>query len=249
MKALFFAGILINVGASMSWLATPAIVGQVIDGLTNKQYDMIEDLMFWYALIIIGAAICDFVKNFIFNTIGKRVSMELKTDLYQQLICKDITFFDEHKTGELLSRLDSDTGAIRHGISYQVVEFIRLVIFISAMFFILFSISPFLTGSMICCMIPVIVYQVMAMKKSKVMTEKIQDVKAECSVIAEETFANARTVKAFATEEIETQRFKEKNAEAFQNEFTRGIMWAGLGFSFMLCIFGSQLLIILLGSW
>jgi ABC-type multidrug transport system fused ATPase/permease subunit len=81
------------------------------------------------------------------------------------------------------------------------------IIFISAMLVILVYLSPYMTSIMLICNIPVIFYFSFALRRSKTYQEEIQDIKAECSVIAEETFSNVKTVKAFATEKYESDRF------------------------------------------
>lgn len=107
----------------------------------------------------------------------------------------------------LVSRLNSDTDAISHGLSGQLVEMLHKVIFLTAMLAILFSLQPLMTIVMIVSNLPIFVYFGYCINKNMELVEEIQDIKAVCSVIGEETFSNAKTVKAFATEAIESTRF------------------------------------------
>jgi len=138
-----------------------------------------------------------------------------------------------------VSRLNEDTNTIKQGLSYELVQVIQKLFFIPAMLAILFYLSTYLATVMSLCILPVIVYFVVALSKSKKLQEDIQDTKAECSVLAEETFSNVRTVKAFCTENLETSKFRALNAAVFKTQFYQSDMWAGFGFTFQVCIYSS----------
>lgn len=85
--------------------------------------------------------------------------------------------------------------------------FIRSFVFILAAFGFLFAISWQLTLVMVSSIFPVIVFSGVYGKKMKSAQKLVQDRKAQISNVAEETFANVRTVKAFATENEESTRY------------------------------------------
>ena len=107
------------------------------------------------------------------------------------------------------------------------------------MLVILVYLSPYMTSIMLICNIPVIFYFSFALGRSKTYQEEIQDIKAECSVIAEETFSNVKTVKAFATEKYESDRFNDKNCTVFNTQHKQTLLWNGFGFTFQFCIYFS----------
>ena len=78
--------------------------------------------------------------------------------------------------------------------------FIRSFIFIIATICFLFAISWALTLAMLGSILPVILFTIFYGKAMKLNQKEIQDKKALISTIAEESFSNIRTVKAFATE-------------------------------------------------
>ena len=104
----------------------------------------------------------------------------------------------------LVSRRGSDTAVIQDGLSTNVSMFLRSFLFIIVAFVFLFIISWELTLVMIGTILPVIIFSVTYGKYMKTAQKKVQDGKAQISTVAEETFSNIRTVKAFATELYET---------------------------------------------
>ena len=72
------------------------------------------------AIAVVGSSIFTFLRIANFLTLAWRISWMIKYDLFNSLIHKDITFYDSNKTGELLSRMDSDTEIIQAALSFQI---------------------------------------------------------------------------------------------------------------------------------
>ncbi len=68
------------------------------------------------------------------------------------------------------------------------------------------------------------------------------------SSIAEETFGNVRTVKAFATEEAETQRFLIANTDVYNIGYTKALWYGGFNFVANFFVFGSMAAILSIGA-
>jgi len=59
-------------------------------------------------ILIVIAGISVFFRAAIFNILSERIARNLRKDYYSALVSKDIAFFDDRRTGELISRLNSD---------------------------------------------------------------------------------------------------------------------------------------------
>lgn len=114
-----------------------------------------------------GSSIAVFIRGTLFNLISERIAKNLRSDLYSSIVNKDVAFFDDRKTGDLLSRLNSDTSVIQDGLSTNVSMFIRSFIFIIAAIIVLFIISWELTLATLGTIIPVIVFSFIYGKKMK----------------------------------------------------------------------------------
>lgn len=101
---------------------------------------------------------------------------------------------------------------------------------------------------MIASILPVIVFSVYYGKMMKVSQKKIQDNKALISSIAEETFSNVRTVKAFATESDEVKRFQKGNTEVYNVGYTKAVWYGVFNFVANFFVFGSMAAILVLGA-
>ena len=92
---------------------------------------------------------------------------------------------------------------------------IRTTIFIVATLIILLLISPILTGATLIAVLIIIVFAIFYALKMKALQKKIQSEKAAMTTVAEETWANVRTVKAFSNEKKEIEKFDRDNGAVF----------------------------------
>ena len=89
--------------------------------------------------------------------------------------------------------------------------FVRSVLFIILVLCLTMYLSPTLTGVTFAAIIPVCIFAIVFSRKIRVLTRTMQDEKASMSSVAEESFSNVRTVKAFANELQECAKFAKGN--------------------------------------
>ena len=94
----------------------------------------------------------------IFNILSERIARNLRKDFYESLISKDIAFFDERRTGDLVSRLNSDIQVVQDVLGTNVSMFVRGVIFILIVLVIMLVISPPLTGTTFGGIVPLVIF-------------------------------------------------------------------------------------------
>ena len=94
----------------------------------------------------------------IYNILSERIARNLRKDFYDNLMSKDIPFFDESRTGDLVSRLNSDIQVIQDTLGTNMSMFVRGVLQILIMLGILLYISPTLTGTTMAGVVPLIVF-------------------------------------------------------------------------------------------
>ena len=115
-----------------------------------------------------------------------------------------MAFFDGRRTGDLISRLSSDTGQIESALSTQVAMMIKSGLYcIIVIILLMISISWKMTLFLIATMVPTMFFTPAYGRFAKQIRKDISDGQAASSNVAEEAIANIRTVKAFATEEVE----------------------------------------------
>ena len=98
--------------ASLNDMFVPDYIGKIVDAFNEENYegkDGVFQRLRERMLILCIGVICTFLQKMIFGTTGERIGNDLRKMLFGSIIDKDIAFFDSFRTGEILSRISSDT--------------------------------------------------------------------------------------------------------------------------------------------
>lgn len=203
---------------SLANFAVPGLVGVVVDAMTQDptDWDSIRKYCTFMLILVLVSSAFVWVRAMTFNSMSERIAMRLRYDIFYFLINKDVEFFDETKTGDILSRISSDTSVIQDGLSTNISMAIRSIITIGMNIAILAYISWKLTLLTVASIIPVVILAAANGWFQKKIQKQVQSEKAIMSSVSEEAISCIRTVKAFATEAFESKRYLESNEKVYQ---------------------------------
>ena len=214
-KALLIS-VIFMVAAEGTGLYNPILVADAYDALidisisSSERMDAINRTMIAVLIIHAAGLLAGFLRGAIMAAVGERVVARLRNNLYSRILSQEIAFFDEHKSGELVSRLGSDTTLIQVACSTAVPEvvvgFCKVVVCIALMFWL----SPPLAGVSIGFTVVIFMVCGPVGKKLAALSKAYQDVLGEAQNRSTEALGSARTVQAFAAEEREKDRYREK---------------------------------------
>lgn len=150
--AMLILSFIFTIGNEATNLITPLIVGNAFDALINpklddeERMDKINHWMLIAVIITILGIVASFCKAMMQGVIGERIVARLRCNLYGRILQQEIAFFDEHKSGELVSRLGSDTTLLQMVVSQSLPEVITQFAKVVAALLLMFYISSKLAG-------------------------------------------------------------------------------------------------------
>lgn len=147
------------------------------------------------------------LRAYLFIVSGERVVARLRRDLFQAVIRQEIGFFDEQRTGEITNRLAADTTVLQNAVSSNVSMLLRNGMTVIAGIAILLLTSWRLTLVMLSIVPIVVLGAVIYGRMLRALSRKVQDALARSTEVAEETLSGIRTVRAFARESLEVERY------------------------------------------
>ena len=143
----------------------------------------------------------------LFTVAGERVVARLRKDLFRSIIAQEISFFDQSRTGELTNRLASDTTVLQNAVTVNVSMALRFgVSALGAMGLLVYT-SPSLSGVALAVVPLVAISAALYGRLVRRLSKQVQDALAESTTVAEEALAGVRTVRAFAREDAEVERY------------------------------------------
>jgi len=188
------------------------------------------------------------IRYFYFTVVGDRIVTDLRNDLYQAIMAQEMGFFDERKTGELTSRLASDTQVLQSAVTVNLSMLLRYGAQAIGAFVLMFFTSWKLSLVLL-VLLPIvfgiaITYGRMVRKLSR----KVQDAIAASTSIAEETISGVRTVRSFAREGQERARYMEATEESFNLAKKRAVLGAFFGGGMSFLGYGAMAVVLWVGS-
>ena len=205
-RALCALGALIVAAATT--LIVPIAIRRMIDfGFTARGVALIDS----YFLVMIGVAaalaVASALRYYLVTTLGERVVADLRADVFAHLTSLSSAFFDEARTGEVISRLTADTTQIKAAAGTSISIALRnFVLFIGATVMMVVT-SPWLSAFVLAA-IPIIVLPLYAFGRAvRRRSRSAQDTLAEASAYAAELIGAVRVLQAFTNERLGISRF------------------------------------------
>jgi ATP-binding cassette subfamily B multidrug efflux pump len=213
-KLSLFAGILCIVGSVVAGLLIPYIVGRGIDDLgAGVTWEKIINA----GAMVMGASIVSgiflFLQRRILINMSRHVEYDLRRDFYAHLVDQPLSFFHEHRTGDLMARATNDLAAVRQLAGPMIMYTLQTVLVVALVLPLMLRISVTLTLLLFITM-PLVSLTVKYFgQQVHIRFEKIQDYFAQITARAQENFTGVRVVRAYAQEGPEIEAFKSLNLE------------------------------------
>jgi len=174
-------------------------------------------LVAWYLGGLFAAALVawglTWAKTYILALVSERIGADLRTTTYDHLLRLSLEYFGGKRTGDLMTRIGSETDRICVFLSLHLLDFFTDLVMLLMTAAILFSINPWLAVATL-VPLPVIMWLIHAVRrKLKTGFEKIDRVWSEVTSVLADTIPGIRVVKAFAQEKRESARFHEANRQ------------------------------------
>lgn len=195
-------------------LVFPYIVRQMLNVQIPQKN--IDELLYW-AGILLALYVVNFGLLFSINYYGHVMSSgienDMRRDLFGHMEKMSFRFFDNARTGQLLSRITSDIVEISELTFKGPNDLLVCTISMLGTIFMMLYLNPYL-GSIIGAMLIIkAVHSVFVNRKMKRAFRRSREKSGEVSAQAEEALSGIRLVKAFANEQLELERFMRKSNE------------------------------------
>ena len=185
-------------------------------------------------LIYIIKAILNYVVQYWGHILGVRIQADMRKELFEHLQSLPFSYFDENKTGTIMSRIINDLMDIAE-LAHHGPEGIFLSIFsiVAATIYLSIRVNPLL-AILLCMIIPfVLVFAIVRRKKMKAAFKKMREETGEINARVESSVAGIRVTKAYTVSKDEIRKFNESN-KAFQKARAKayhemGVFNSGMG--------------------
>jgi ATP-binding cassette subfamily B protein len=195
------------------YLTIPLMDDVLIPFQNGQRIDPV--LVAWLLAGLLGAALAawglGWAKTYLLALVSERISADLRTATFEHLLGLSLDYFGSKRTGDLMSRIGSESDRISVYLSLHALDFATDVLMIGMTAVILFSINPAL-ALVTLLPLPFIAWMIHLVRdRLRTGFEKIDRVWGEVTSVLADTIPGIRVVKAFAQERREADRFRQAN--------------------------------------
>lgn len=193
-KPVLVVVIILSVFGSAATLGQPLVVSQVITRVTNGE---IFGPLVWalIALVVVSAFISGF-QHYLLQRTGEGVVLSSRRTLVRRMLHLPISEFDTRRTGDLVSRVGSDTTLLRAVLTQGLVDAIGGALTFAGALVAMIIIDPILLGLTLLVIFVAIVVVVTLSRRIRVASRKAQDQVGELAAAVERAISSVRTVRA-----------------------------------------------------
>jgi len=235
--ALALIALLVAAGAL---LAFGQVIRAVVDrGLSTGTPQALDQalLLFLAVVVLLSAAIV--ARSYLLNWIRERVVADVRQAVFARVLALDVGFFETSRTGEIISRLTSDTALLQIVVGSTLAMGLRTALLAVGGVVMLAVTSPQLTG-LVLAGVPLVVLPAWVLgHRVRRLSRASQDRIGDVGAYVDETLHGIRTVQAFCHEPIDRRRYGERVEQAFTTAMHRSRTSATLSGVVTLLTFGA----------
>jgi ATP-binding cassette subfamily B multidrug efflux pump len=246
---LIGVGILVCISTAVG-LAGPMLIGRAIDLAINPgdSYLLLKIGLSMLGIYLVGC-LASILHGILMVGIGQRIIADLRQELFTHLQDLSMVYHDEHRVGDLMSRVTNDTEAINRVLSNGLIQFITNVLLLGGIMAAMFLLNwQLAVGTLI--LLPLMLWITsLVTKLSRVAFRQVQHNLGVLNAVMEENIAGIRVVQAFARTSDSKALFEVANASNRQSGIKADFISAALSPMFTTMSTITIAATALLGGW
>lgn len=205
---------LLAIGLDMLYpMITKEIVNKVF---TSGDLSLLPGLLVAIVLIGVGRSVFGYFKEFTADKAGVTIGTEMRKELFTYIQGLSMDYFGKTNTGELMARVKDDVDHIMYALGFVGMLVVQVVIHVVSVLYCMFHLNWKLTFVPLVFMTVCGTVAIVMERKLDKIYEDISEENAELTTVAEENLAGVRTVKAFAREKFEIEKFLSHNKRYYE---------------------------------
>lgn len=217
-RGMLFIGLILIIISKLAGLVLPGASKILMDDvIVNKDYDKLYLVIGIVAAAIVVQAITSFALTRLLSVEAQHLIADLRVRVQKKVLSLPINFFDNSKSGELVSRIMTDVEGVRNFVGTGLVQLVGGSITAILSLILMISISPMMTAYVL---IPVVTFGLIALKAFGYIRPIFRErgkINAEVTGRLTETLNGVRVIKGFNAEEQEIKAFETGAYKLFNN--------------------------------
>lgn len=217
-RALLILAAALALSSSLLALYGPKLSGEAINAIDIAAGQVDLDKVFQCARLMavfyISSAILTYLLNIVMIHLSRRISKQMRHDIFENLTTLPVGFFDRYQTGDIISTITYDVDTVNQSLSTDLLQVLQSIITVTVSFFMMLTIAPALV-LIFAVTVPVtaLFTRWLAFRVRPLFRRRSARL-GELNGFVEEMLSGQKTIRAYGQEEAVLARFDEKNKAA-----------------------------------
>ena len=246
--------VLLTVGSNLFALVGPELSGRAIDAIQPGkglvQMEVVRYFAGRMALFYVASSVMDYLLNVLMIAISRRITYQMRKDIFTRLADMPVGYFDTHATGDIISRISYDTDTINASLSTDLVQIFASVITIVVSLYKMLTIQ----ASLVLVFLVTVPLSILITRRITKKTHPLFRLRSrklgELNGFVEEMISGQKTLKAYNQEENTLDELDDINGQAveayYQSEYQTAAMGPSVNFIHtlsltLISVFGTML--------
>ena len=246
--------VLLTVGSNLFSLVGPELSGRAIDAIQPGkglvQMEVVRYFAGRMALFYVASSVMDYLLNVLMIAISRRITYQMRKDIFTRLADMPVGYFDTHATGDIISRISYDTDTINASLSTDLVQTFASVITIVVSLYKMLTIQ----ASLVLVFLVTVPLSILITRRITKKTHPLFRLRSrklgELNGFVEEMISGQKTLKAYNQEENTLDELDDINGQAveayYQSEYQTAAMGPSVNFIHnlsltLISVFGTML--------
>ena len=225
--------VLLTVGSNLFALVGPELSGRAIDAIEPGkglvQMEVVRYFAGRMALFYVASSVMDYLLNVLMIAISRRITYQMRKDIFTRLADMPVGYFDTHATGDIISRISYDTDTINASLSSDLVQIFASVITIVVSLYKMLTIQ----ASLVLVFLVTVPLSILITRRITQKTHPLFRLRSrklgELNGFVEEMISGQKTLKAYNQEENTLDELDDINGQAVEAYYQSEDQTAAMG--------------------
>lgn len=219
-RGLLVLALLLSLTSSLLALYGPKLSGTAINAIDLGQGSVDFDTVFRCAGLMVIFYICaaglTYLLNVVMIRLSRRVSKQMRHDVFERLAALPVSYFDRFQTGDIISTITYDVDTVNQSLSTDLLQILQSVVTVTVSFIMMLTIAPKLVLIFLVTIPVTVFFTRWLTKRVRPLFRRRSARLGQLNGFVEEMLSGQKTIRAYGREAAVLREFDEKNDAAVQ---------------------------------
>ena len=217
-RGLILLALVLSVSSSLLALYGPKLSGEAINaidlGAGKVDFDTVYRCATLMVIFYVLSALLTYVLHLVMQDLSRRVSRQMRHDVFESLSALPVSFFDRYQTGDIISTITYDVDTVNQSLSTDLLQILKSIVMVTVSFIMMLTIAPVLVIIFVFTVPITFIFTRWLANRVRPLFRRRSAKLGQLNGFVEEMLSGQKTVRAYGREDAVQARFDQRNTEA-----------------------------------